>query len=258
MCLIIKRLAKMSFNHSFGRTHSWRLWKLIYSYLQNISSPRLQKINDTPNQLHKIYIHDIYTGYISRVPAGCCDKQILISLACPACNPQSTHAPPPRQWGCQRTHASTSVLLMSTGVFLLIVAGKCDWRSRSLKKNWLKLHSLVGWKIRLASLLGCVSYFADQLTDDTPYFSGASTINSTPDGDRWARVLGGRIGWLSEPLHLVDADCCQGLSAIGRALVHENWKKMWLPQKQEKIPPHRKYTTKATAARRLRPPRDGM
>ena len=39
-----------------------------------------------------------------------------------------------------------------------------------------------------------VSYFTDQLT---PSFSGGSTINGTPDGDRSARVLGGRIGRLS-------------------------------------------------------------
>ena len=36
-----------------------------------------------------------------------------------------------------------------------------------------------------------VSYFADRLM--TPYFSGGSTINGTPGGDRWARVLGGQI-----------------------------------------------------------------
>ena len=57
-----------------------------------------------------------------------------------------------------------------------------------------------------------MSYFAHQLTDDTLYFSVASTLNGTPGGDRWARVLGGQIGGLSEPLHLVDADCCLGLS----------------------------------------------
>ena len=32
-----------------------------------------------------------------------------------------------------RTHASTSLLRMSTGVFFL--ASKCDWRPRSLKKK---------------------------------------------------------------------------------------------------------------------------
>ena len=79
----------------------------------------------------------------------------------------------------------------------------------------------MGSKIRLASWLGCVMYFADQLM--TPYFSGRSTLNGTPGGDRWARVLCGQIGWLSEPLHRVDADCsgCTNL-------------KMWLPEKHGK------------------------
>ena len=54
-----------------------------------------------------------------------------------------------------------------------------------------------------------VSYFADQLM--TPYFSGGSTIHGAHGGDRWARVPGGQIDWLSEPLHLVDAGC-SGLS----------------------------------------------
>ena len=37
-----------------------------------------------------------------------------------------------------------------------------------------------------------VSFFTDQLM--TPYFSGGSTINGAPGGDRWARVLDGQIG----------------------------------------------------------------
>ena len=41
----------------------------------------------------------------------------------------------------------------------------------------------------------------------TPYFPGGSTPNGTPGGDKWARVLCGQIGWLSEPPHPVDADC---------------------------------------------------
>ena len=35
-------------------------------------------------------------------------------------------------------------------------------------------------------------FFTDELM--TPYFAGASTLNGTPGGDRWARVLGGQIG----------------------------------------------------------------
>ena len=55
----------------------------------------------------------------------------------------------------------------------------------------------------------------------TPYFSGGSTLNGTPGGDRWARVLCGQIGWLSESLHLV-ADYSGSLADSGRVLlVHE-------------------------------------
>ena len=50
-----------------------------------------------------------------------------------------------------------------------------------------------------------VSYCTDQLL--TPNFSGGSTLNGTPCGDRWTRVLCGQIGWLSEALHRVDSDC---------------------------------------------------
>ena len=53
-----------------------------------------------------------------------------------------------------------------------------------------------------------VSYFTDQLmTPCSKYFSGGSTPNGTPGGDRWARVLRGQTDWLSDPLHRVDADC---------------------------------------------------
>ena len=40
-----------------------------------------------------------------------------------------------------------------------------------------------------------------------PCFSGGSTISGTPGGDRWARVFGGQIGWLWDPLRRVHADC---------------------------------------------------
>ena len=52
-----------------------------------------------------------------------------------------------------------------------------------------------------------VSFFTDQVM--TPYFSGASTLTGTPGGDRWARVLCGQIGWLSDPLRRVHADCSE-------------------------------------------------
>ena len=64
-----------------------------------------------------------------------------------------------------------------------------------------------------------VTYFTDQLK--ASYFSGGSAINGTPGGDRWAQVLGGQIGRLSEPRHRVNADCSGSLAASGRVHVHE-------------------------------------
>ena len=113
-----------------------------------------------------------------------------------------------------------------------------------LEKNVLRLHSLVGSEIRLVSWLGCVIYFTDQLM--TPYFSGGCTLNGTPGGDRWGRVLCEEIGWLSEPLHRFDA-VCSGSTNL----------KMQTHGKHDKIPLHRKHTTKPTPARRPRTPRDG-
>ena len=62
----------------------------------------------------------------------------------------------------------------------------------------------------------------------TPYFSGASKINGTPGGDRGARVLGGQIGWLSEPLHRFDAGCSGATNEFENAN----------PWKARKNPPH--------------------
>ena len=127
---------------------------------------------------------------------------------------------------------------MRTSAGVLYFASKCDWRSRSLEKNLLRLPS---WGRRSD---WAVSYGTDQLL--TPNFSGGSTLNGTLRGDRWARVLFEQIGWLSEPLYRVDADCsgCTNL-------------KMQTHGKHEKIPPRRKHTTKPTSAQRPRPPQEG-
>ena len=128
---------------------------------------------------------------------------------------------------------------MSAGV--LCLTSKCDWRSRSLKRTcWCCTR---GIEDQTAFLVGLCDLLTDQLADDA-IFSGGSTLNGTPGGDKWARVLCGKIGWLSDPLHRVEADC-SGCTSL----------KMWLPE-QEKIPPHRKHTTKPTSAQRPRPPRD--
>ena len=71
-----------------------------------------------------------------------------------------------------------------------------------------KIRSMLERTRRIRQAWAVLSYYTDQLmTPCSKYFSGGSTLNGTPGGDRWARVLGGQIGWLSEPLHRVDADC---------------------------------------------------
>ena len=94
-----------------------------------------------------------------------------------------------------------------------------------------------------------VSYCSDQLL--APNFSGGSTLlNGTPGGDKWARVLGGQIGWLSDPLRRVHGGCSE--TEFTNEFENANsWKA------RQKNPPHRKHTTKFTASWRPRPTRDG-
>ena len=67
---------------------------------------------------------------------------------------------------------------------VLCLASIGDRRSRSLKFFFeVRKDMDAAWP---------VSFFTDQLM--TPYFSGGSTINGAPGGDRWARVLDGQIG----------------------------------------------------------------
>ena len=120
----------------------------------------------------------------------------------PRISPQNKFAPPRWDRGCQNT-----CLDVSLAYFYRSVLSREQMRLAlsKLEKNVLRLHSLVGSEIRLVSWLGCVIYFTDQLM--TPYFSGGCTLNGTPGGDRWGRVLCEEIGWLSEPLHRFDAVC---------------------------------------------------
>ena len=124
-------------------------------------------------------------------------------------------------------------------------------RSVLSREHWRmalsKLGKIIVGRTRRIGQAWAVSYYTDQLmTPCSRYFSGGSTLNGTPGGDRWARILGGQIGWLSEPPHRVGANC-SGCTKLN----------MLLPEKQQKIPPHREHTTKPTSAQRPRPPRDG-
>ena len=83
-----------------------------------------------------------------------------------------------------------------------------------------------------------------------PNFSGGSTLNGTPGGNRWARVLGGQIGGLSDPLRRVHAGCSETWSTNEFENAN-SWKA------RKKFSPQPKHTTKFTASRRPRPTRDG-
>ena len=93
-----------------------------------------------------------------------------------------------------------------------------------------------------------MSYIADQLM--APYFSRGRTKNGAPGGDRWARVLGGQIGWLSDPFRRVHVGCSE-IRSTNEFEIANSWKA------RTKISPHPKHTTKITAAQRPRLTRDG-
>ena len=93
-----------------------------------------------------------------------------------------------------------------------------------------------------------MSYCTDQLL--TPNFSGGITLNGAPVGDRWARVLGGQIGWLSDPFRRVHVGCSE-IRSTNEFEIANSWKA------RTKISPHPKHTTKITAAQRPRLTRDG-
>ena len=89
----------------------------------------------------------------------------------------------------------------------------------------------------------------DQLL--TPNFSGGSTLNGIPGGDRWARVLCGQIGWLSDPLRRVHAGC----SETGSTNEFEN-ANSWISTEKKIVPPkthHEIHSRRATATTSRRP-----
>ena len=150
------------------------------------------------------------------------------------CNPQNTHAPPRRDRGCQNT-----CLYIPIAYVCRSVLSREHWRMALSKLGKLMLERTR--KIGQAWVV--LSYYTDQLMTQCSN-SGRITLNGTPGGDRWARVLCGLLGWLSEPLHRAGADC----SGYTNLKMHTHGKIT------EKKPPHPKHTTEAAAARRPRPP----
>ena len=200
----------------------------------SISTRNIPNASNTHPHQKAIYIF-LETPYVD-LRAGPTRK--VIRRTSRLCNPQNTHAPPRRDRGCQNTClyiplTYVSVLSHEHLRMALSELGKIIMeRTRRIIQAWAAL-----------------SYYTDQLmTPCSKYSSGGSTLNGTPRGDRSARVLCGQIGWLSEPLHGVDADC-SGCT---------NLKKQTHAKNTEKEPPPPKHNMKATATRRLRPTRDGM
>ena len=173
------------------------------------------------------------------------------------CNPQNTHAPPRRDRGCQNTclyiplaYVCRSVLSPEHWRMALSKLRKIMLaRTRRIVQAWVVLsyytdltaHAMMGeaWAV--------LSYYTDQLlTPCSKYFSVGNTLNGTPGGDRWTRVPCGQIGWLSKPLHRVDADC----SGCTNLKIQTHGKNTG------KNLPHPIHTI-STTARRPRPPRDG-
>ena len=115
------------------------------------------------------------------------------------CNPQNTHAPPRRDRGCQNT-----CLYIPLAYVLRSVLSHEHWRMALSKLGRIMLERTK----RMGQAWAVLSYYTDQLmTPCSKSLSGGSTLNRTSGGDRWARVLCGKIGWLSELLHRIDADC---------------------------------------------------
>ena len=98
------------------------------------------------------------------------------------CNPQSTHAPPRGDRRGQNTYLCIPHAYVRWSPLSLEL-----WRlALSKLENFFEVrkHMVPAWAVNF--------FLTDQLM--TSYFSGASTLNGTPGGDRWARVLGGQIG----------------------------------------------------------------
>ena len=114
------------------------------------------------------------------------------------CNPQNIQAPPRQDRGCQ-----------NTCLYIPLAYVRGSILSRALANGALRAwKNMLERTRRIGQAWAVLSYYTAQLmTPCSKYFSSGSTLNGTPGGDRWAQVLGGQIGWLSEPLHRFDADC---------------------------------------------------
>ena len=102
----------------------------------------------------------------------------------PICSPQSSLAPPHRDLGGKITCLDVPLAYVCRRAL-----SREQWRLALSKLDKL-------FEVRKHMGPACaVSVLTDQLM--MLYSSGRSTLNGTYGGDRWARVVGGQIGWLS-------------------------------------------------------------
>ena len=139
-----------------------------------------------------------------------------------------------RDRGCQNTCLNITLAYVYRSVL-----SREHWRMALSKLGKLMLERTR----RIGQAWAVLSYYTDQLMMPcSKYFSGGSTLNGAPGWDRWARVLCGQIGWLSEPLHRVDADC-SGCTNLKMQTHGKNTEKKSAPPKTH----HESHSSPATA-----------
>ena len=119
--------------------------------------------------------------YLWKLPVWTCEldpTRKMIRRTSRLSNLHNTHAPPRRDRRCQNTCLYIPLAEVCPSVF-----SRGHWRMALLKleKNVLERTGRIGqaWAV--------LSYYTDQLmTPCSKYFSGGSTLNGTPGGDRWA------------------------------------------------------------------------
>ena len=165
---------------------------------------------------------------------------MVISLACPVCNPHSTNAPSRRDWGCQNTCLDVPLAYVYRS---FLSREQMRLALSKLEKNLLRLHSLVGSKIRLAGRE--LLYVLNNCWRLISQLGAHYTVRLVGIGGREFSV--GRLAGY----RILFAESALAALRLGQRM---NFK-MQTNGKHGK--PHPKYTTKFTAARRPRPARDG-
>ena len=134
----ITQLAKLSFNHSIGRTHSWRWWKIIYSYLWYLSSPRIQNKIIMPNPtLTNALTHAIkYSVFSGVFDAGGCSYHTFHvfprwDALCNVTTASATVGTPPCEWAQLKVLSRAIHVIFSLPKIGGVVRSMWDIKQRS-------------------------------------------------------------------------------------------------------------------------------